>query len=126
MVRIEGHRLVKGRGKRSGRGFKGDRFNTARCQSVSRKGWHRKIYKIGNGTNWEIRASSDLAEDNLTNVKLKRKDERKYQAVHAADESRESRAAKTADNACFCSYRTAFASVERSAPHLPSGLLMVV
>lgn len=44
------------------------------------------------------------------NVKLKRDDERRHQAVHAANESRESRGEKTADNTCSGSYRTAFAS----------------
>lgn len=59
------------------------------------------------------------------NVKLKREDEKKYQAVHAANESRESRAAKTADNTCLGSYRIAFVSVERSVPHSSRELLTV-
>ncbi len=70
MVRIEGHRLVKGREKRFGRGFKGDRFGTAQRQSVSCKGWHRKIYKIGAGINCQICASSDLAEDNQNECEI--------------------------------------------------------
>lgn len=75
--------------------------------------------------NWAIHAGSNLVEDNSINVKLKREDEKKYQAFHAANESRESRAAKNADNTCTGTYRTAFASVERSVRHSSRELLTV-
>ncbi|NMB86213.1 MAG: hypothetical protein GYA29_08230 [Methanothrix sp.] len=54
------------------------------------------------------------------NVKFAREDERRHQAVHAADESRESRAAKTANSTCFGSYRMASAS-HALAPWIVNG-----